>query len=45
MVGFRCSDPPAEAKANAGKSGDGGVSEIPWDVVSSTEIEGGIDFE
>jgi len=25
VVGFRCSDPPAEVKADAGKLGDGGV--------------------
>ena len=43
MVEFRCSDPPAEVKTDAGKSGDGSTSEIPWDVVSSSEIEGEID--
>ena len=43
MLGFRCSDLPAEVKPDAGKPGDGSTSEIPWDVVSSTKIEGGID--
>jgi hypothetical protein len=42
-VGFRCSDSPSEVKADAGRSGYAGPSEIPWDVVSSIEIESGVD--